>query len=146
LVTNDSSQLVLNLISYLLFLLWWSCVFYFQNLFYTINQSIKIGGYNGSWLDSIYHYHVEDNSWALLPLKLPEPLIQFVACYLTPYLCIFGGGTSDSESHDCWRIHIDILQQPQNEPRPWESLPSLPFPACGASLALDSVTSSFLPR
>jgi hypothetical protein len=110
-----------------------SCTRYILSIHFTfasLNASgrvCSIGGYDGDWTDTVYHYNVDTDTWELLKWKLPVKNIQFAACYISPYLCIFGGHNGDVETSSCHRCH---LFHPKHK---WEALPSLPAPTCGLS-------------
>jgi hypothetical protein len=78
---------------------------------------------------SVDHYNVDTNSWRQCDWQLHAPLNRFAACYIAPYLCIFGGEALSGRFgvQECWRMN---LLDGHNK---WESLPHLPEATSGLS-------------
>jgi ADP-heptose:LPS heptosyltransferase len=62
-------------------------------------------------------------------MKLPTGLMHFALCYISPYVCIFGGYPKErTPTNKCWRYNVT-----KGVTAKWEALPSLPHAAYGLS-------------
>lgn len=78
---------------------------------------------------------METDTWRQWTWKLPRLFDKFAACYVAPFLCVFGGRAKPTAvegrsalQKSCWRLDV------AGGGSDWEELPDLPRalfgPAC----------------